>query len=47
MSMRTVVLKKVANAFITIRIIVVANFVLFRLLPWDPALTSIRRGPGH
>ena len=47
MSMRTVVLKKVANAFITILIILVANFVLFRMLPGDPAITFIRTGAGH
>jgi peptide/nickel transport system permease protein len=47
MSMRTIVVKKVANAAITILLILVANFVLFRLLPGDPAITFIRTGAGH
>lgn len=45
MSMRTVVVKKVANAAITIVIILVANFILFRLLPGDPAVTFVRHLP--
>ncbi len=45
--MRTVVLKKATNAFITILIILVANFVLFRMLPGDPAVTFIRTSAGH
>ena len=47
MSMRTIVAKKVTNAAITIVIILVANFILFRLLPGDPAITFIRTGAGH
>lgn len=46
MSMRTVVIKKVTNALITILIILVANFILFRMLPGDPAINFIRQG-GH
>lgn len=46
MSMRTVVVKKVTNAAITIVIILVANFVLFRMLPGDPAITFIRATHG-
>jgi len=47
MSMRGVVAKKVTNAAITILIILLANFILFRLLPGDPAITFIRTGAGH
>ena len=47
MSMRTVVLRKVANAAVTIVIILIVNFVLFRLLPGNPAATFIRSGAGH
>lgn len=47
MSLRTVVIKKVTNAFITIMIILLANFVLFRMLPGDPAINFIRSGAGH
>ena len=43
--MRTVVVKKVTNAAITIVIILVANFILFRLLPGDPAITFVRHLP--
>lgn len=46
MSMRTVVIRKVTNAVITILIILVANFILFRMIPGDPAITFIRQG-GH
>ncbi len=45
--MRTVVIKKTVNAFITILIILVANFILFRMLPGDPAVTLFRTGAGH
>ncbi len=45
--MRTVVLRKVTNAFMTIVIILVANFILFRMLPGDPATTFFRTGAGH
>lgn len=45
--MRTIVLRKATNAFITILIILVANFVLFRMLPGDPATTFFRTGSGH
>ena len=47
MSMRAIVAKKVTNAAITIVIILAANFVLFRLMPGDPAITFIRSGAGH
>ena len=47
MSMRTVVVRKVTNATITILIILVANFVLFRLLPGDPAVNFLRSGGAH
>lgn len=47
MSMRTVVIRKVTNATITILIILVANFVLFRLLPGDPAINFLRSGGAH
>lgn len=47
MSMRTLLIKKVTNATITIVIILVANFVLFRLMPGDPAITFVRSGAGH
>ena len=47
MSMRTVVARKVTNAAITIVIILVANFILFRLMPGDPAITFIRTSAGH
>jgi len=47
MSMRTVVIKKVTNAAITIVIILVANFILFRMLPGDPAVNFVRSGAGH
>jgi len=46
-SMRTVVLRKATNAAITVLIILVANFILFRLMPGDPAITFIRGGAGH
>ena len=45
--MRTIVMRKVTNAFITILIILVANFILFRMLPGDPATTFFRTGAGH
>jgi peptide/nickel transport system permease protein len=45
--MRTIVIRKVTNAVITILIILVVNFVLFRMLPGDPAITFIRTGAGH
>jgi len=45
--MRTVVIRKVTNATITILIILVANFVLFRLLPGDPAVNFLRSGGAH
>lgn len=47
MSMRTVVVRKATNATITILIILVANFILFRMLPGDPAITFVRSGVGH
>lgn len=45
--MRTVVVRKATNATITILIILVANFILFRMLPGDPAITFVRSGVGH
>lgn len=47
MSMRRVVVRKVTNASITIVIILIANFVLFRLLPGDPAVNFLRSGGVH
>lgn len=47
MSMRTVVIRKTTNAAITIVIILVINFILFRLMPGDPAVLFIRSGAGH
>ena len=47
MSLRTLVIKKATNAAITIVIILAANFVLFRMLPGDPAVNFIRSGAGH
>ena len=46
MSMRKVVLKKTTNAFATILIILVVNFVLFRLMPGDPAVIFFRTSAG-
>ncbi len=37
MSMRTVLIRKTTNAAITIVIILILNFILFRLMPGDPA----------
>lgn len=37
MSMRRVVIRKTTNAVITIVIILILNFILFRLMPGDPA----------
>lgn len=45
--MRTVVVRKATNATITILIILVANFILFRMLPGDPTITFVRSGVGH
>jgi len=45
MSMRTVVIRKVTNAAVTIVIILAANFVLFRLMPGDPELAYLRNTP--
>ncbi len=47
MSMRKVVIRKATNATITIIIILIVNFILFRLMPGDPAVTFIRSGAGH
>jgi len=47
MSMRTIVIRKATNASITILIILVVNFILFRMLPGDPAVTFFRTGAGH
>src|SRR3972149_2251364 len=40
MSMRTVVIKKVTNAAVTIVIILAANFILFRLMPGVPEIIA-------
>lgn len=47
MSMRTVVIRKTTNAVITIVIILILNFIMFRLMPGDPAVLFIRSGAGH
>lgn len=47
MSMRTVVIRKTTNAVITIVIILILNFIMFRLMPVDPAAQFIRSGAGH
>ena len=44
--MRKVVAKKTTNAIATILIILVANFVLFRLMPGDPAVIFFRTSQG-
>lgn len=46
MSMRKVVVKKMTNAMITIVIILVANFLLFRVMPGDPAILFLRTAQG-
>lgn len=46
MSMRRVVVKKTTNALVTILIILVANFLLFRVLPGDPAALFLRGAAG-
>jgi len=46
-SVRTVIIRKGTNAALTIVIILAANFVLFRMLPGDPAVTFVRSGVGH
>ena len=46
MSMRRVVARKSINAFATIVLILVVNFVLFRLAPGDPAAIFLRSGAG-
>lgn len=46
MSMRRVVVKKTTNALVTILIILVANFLLFRVLPGDPAAQFVRGAAG-
>lgn len=46
MSMRRVLVKKSVNAVITILIILVANFLLFRVIPGDPAAQFFRTAQG-
>lgn len=45
-SLRRVLAKRVFNAFLTILLIMLVNFVLFRMLPGDPALIYTPRVPG-
>lgn len=45
--MRTVVVKKVTNATVTIVIILIVNFILFRMIPGNPAINFVRSGVGH
>jgi len=44
-SFRNVLIKRVFNAFITIILIMSFNFVLFRMVPDDPALLMMNREP--
>lgn len=44
--MRRVVARKSVNAFVTIVLILIVNFVLFRLVPGDPAGLYLRGGAG-
>ncbi len=44
--MRKVVIKKTTNAAITILIILIANFFLFRVMPGDPAVLFLRSASG-
>lgn len=46
MSMRRIVVRKTANAFATILIILVVNFVFFRIMPGDPAVIFFRTSAG-
>jgi peptide/nickel transport system permease protein len=45
-SLRRVLAKRVFNAFMTILLIMLINFVLFRMMPGDPALFYMPRVPG-
>ena len=44
-SFRRILTKRLFNAFITILLIMSLNFVLFRMVPGDPALLMINRDP--
>lgn len=44
-SFRRVLAKRVVNAFITIVLIMTLNFVLFRVMPGDPAVLMLNRSP--
>ena len=46
MSIRRVIVRKSVNAFVTIVIILVVNFILFRLVPGDPVGLYLRGGGG-
>ena len=45
-SLRKVLGKRIFNAFLAILLIMFINFLLFRLLPGDPALLMTPRLPG-
>lgn len=45
-SFRRVLAKRTFNAFITILLIMLVNFLLFRVMPGDPALLYLPRVPG-
>lgn len=44
-SLRRVLAKRVVNAFITIVMIMALNFLLFRVMPGDPAVLMLNRSP--
>jgi len=44
-SFRRVLAKRVFNAFITIVLIMILNFLLFRVMPGDPAVLMLNRSP--
>lgn len=44
-SFRRVLAKRVVNAFITIVLIMTLNFILFRVMPGDPAVLMLNRSP--
>ena len=44
-SFRQVLPKRVFNAFLTILMIMIVNFVLFRIMPGDPAVLMLPRNP--
>jgi len=45
MNLRQLILRRSLNAFITILLIMVVNFILFRMMPADPAVLLTQRGP--